>query len=82
MANSSQGVFDLDRIRQLVELMKEHDLREVDLQEGEQKIRLSRGSKEVATYAAPMMAAAMFCFLRSNWMAPAIALPVQLPSWP
>jgi acetyl-CoA carboxylase biotin carboxyl carrier protein len=56
MADSSSGVFDMDRIRRLVELMKEHDLREVDLQEGEQKIRLSRGTKEVA-YAAPMMAA-------------------------
>lgn len=52
MAGSSSGVFDMDRIRQLVEFMKEHDLREIDLQEGEQKIRLSRGSKEVA-YAAP-----------------------------
>ena len=57
MADPSSGVFDMDRIRRLVELMKEHDLREVDLQEGEQKIRLSRGTKEVATYAAPMFAA-------------------------
>jgi acetyl-CoA carboxylase biotin carboxyl carrier protein len=55
MENSSKGVFDLDRIVRLVELMKEHDLREVDLQEGEQKIRLARGGKEVA-YAAPVMA--------------------------
>ena len=52
MENSSKGVFDLDRIVLLVELMKEHDLREVDLQEGEQKIRLARGGKEIA-YAAP-----------------------------
>jgi acetyl-CoA carboxylase biotin carboxyl carrier protein len=35
--------------------MKEHDLREVDLQEGDQKIRLARGSKEIA-YAAPAIA--------------------------
>lgn len=57
MADPSSGVFDMDRIRRLVELMKEHDLREVDLQEGEQKIRLSRGAKEGTTYAPPMFAA-------------------------
>lgn len=56
MENSSKGVFDLDRIVRLVELMKEHDLREVDLQEGDQKIRLARGGKEIA-YAAPPMTA-------------------------
>jgi acetyl-CoA carboxylase biotin carboxyl carrier protein len=56
MADSSSGVFDMDRIRRLVELMKEHDLREVDLQEGDQKIRLARGAKEIA-YAGPMMSA-------------------------
>src|SRR5262245_53750349 len=58
MADASSGVFDMDRIRRLVELMKEHDLREVDLQEGDQKIRLSRGAKEVAYAAPPMMASA------------------------
>lgn len=56
MADSS-GVFDMDRIRLLVEFMKEHDLREVDLQEGDQKIRLSRGAKEVAYAPQPMMSA-------------------------
>jgi acetyl-CoA carboxylase biotin carboxyl carrier protein len=55
MAESSSGVFDMDRIRLLVEFMKEHDLREVDLQEGDQKIRLSRGAKEVAYAPQPMM---------------------------
>src|SRR5690349_16770072 len=58
MENSSKGVFDLDRIVRLVELMKEHDLREVDLQEGDQKIRLARGGKEIAYAPPPMMAAA------------------------
>lgn len=56
MENSSKGVFDLDRIVRLVELMKEHDLHEVDLQEGEQKIRLARGGKEVAYVAPPVSA--------------------------
>jgi acetyl-CoA carboxylase biotin carboxyl carrier protein len=56
MAESSSGVFDMNRIRLLVEFMKEHDLREVDLQEGDQKIRLSRGAKEVAYAPQPLMA--------------------------
>ncbi len=55
MSESSRGggdIFDLDRIRRLVELMKEHDLSEVDLQQDEQKIRLARGG------VAPVMVAA------------------------
>jgi acetyl-CoA carboxylase biotin carboxyl carrier protein len=36
-------VFDLERLRQLVELMKEYELSELDLREEEQQIRLSRG---------------------------------------
>jgi acetyl-CoA carboxylase biotin carboxyl carrier protein len=40
---TSSDVFDVERIRRLVELMKEHDLREIDLCESEQKIRIARG---------------------------------------
>ncbi len=36
-------VFDLDRIRRLVELMKEHGLNELDLRQARQQIRLARG---------------------------------------
>ncbi len=39
-----EDVFDLERIRQLVELMKEHELGEIDLRQARQRIRLSRGS--------------------------------------
>ena len=38
------GVFDLDRIRRLVELMKEHGLAEIDLREAEQQVRLCLAS--------------------------------------
>ncbi len=48
-------VFDLDRIRRLVELMKEHDLSEIDLQQEEQRIRLSRSGPSGGW--APAMAA-------------------------
>lgn len=44
--SNSGSVFDLDRIRRLVELMKEHDLSEVDLREARQGIRISRGPKD------------------------------------
>jgi acetyl-CoA carboxylase biotin carboxyl carrier protein len=41
-------IFSLDRIRQLVELMKEHDLREIDLKQEDQQIRLCRNVEESA----------------------------------
>ncbi|MFO0867631.1 MAG: acetyl-CoA carboxylase biotin carboxyl carrier protein [Pirellulales bacterium] len=53
-------VFDLDKIRSLIELMKEHDLTEIDLRENEQKIRLCRGGSgeiRLAPMAAPTPAA-------------------------
>lgn len=39
-------VFDVDRIRGLIELMKEHDLFEVDLEQADQRICLRRGAPE------------------------------------
>lgn len=48
-------VFDLDRIRRLVELMEEHDLGQVDLRSSDQRIRLTRGSVQPTAFtAAPM----------------------------
>ena len=43
---STDTVFEINRIRKLVELMKEHDLSEVDLRESRQRIRICRGPKE------------------------------------
>jgi acetyl-CoA carboxylase biotin carboxyl carrier protein len=42
-AASTQDIFDVRKIRRLVELMKEHDLSEIDLQQGEVRIQLRRG---------------------------------------
>ena len=39
-ASKVENVFDLDLLRRLVELMKEHNLGEVDLQQDDQRIRL------------------------------------------
>lgn len=55
----SGQVFELERIRHLVELMREFDLREVDLRQGEQRIRLSRGAELApVSFATPLAAAA------------------------
>jgi acetyl-CoA carboxylase biotin carboxyl carrier protein len=40
----SQDIFDVRRIRRLVELMKEHDLGEIDLRQGDTRIQIRRGS--------------------------------------
>ena len=43
---SADTVFDTERISRLVELMKQHDLSEIDLRESRQRIRICRGPKE------------------------------------
>lgn len=40
--STGKGVFDVARIRELVELMKEHELQEIDLRENDHRIRLAR----------------------------------------
>jgi len=50
------NVFDVERIRRLVELMKEHDLNEIDLRESRHRIRIQRGVA-MQYAAAPIMAA-------------------------
>ncbi|HEY2839204.1 MAG TPA: acetyl-CoA carboxylase biotin carboxyl carrier protein [Pirellulales bacterium] len=55
MANSSSNagggsgdIFDLKKLRQLIELMNEHDLGEVDLKQGQTRVRLRRGGEPIA----------------------------------
>jgi acetyl-CoA carboxylase biotin carboxyl carrier protein len=61
MANggsSSGEVFDVRKVRRFVELMNEHDLTELDLRQGDQRIRLRRGQDEVLSVSpAPAVAA-------------------------
>lgn len=57
-----KDVFDVERIRQIIELMEQHDLSEVDLQQGDEKIKLNRGAvgpiySPPPGYAAPIAAA-------------------------
>ena len=37
------SIFDISRLKELIELMQEHELNEVDLKQAEQRIRLRRG---------------------------------------
>ena len=52
-ASGSGDVFDVKKIRRLVQLMKDHDLAEVDLEQGEQRIRLRRGGTGEVVYQHP-----------------------------
>ena len=52
MANSPSNpgdIFDVKKIRRLVELMNEHDLAEIDLRQSDQRIRIRRGAEPVVT---------------------------------
>ncbi len=42
-SSSTQDIFDVRKIRRLVELMKEHDLNEIDLRQDDMRIQLRRG---------------------------------------
>jgi acetyl-CoA carboxylase biotin carboxyl carrier protein len=53
----SPGPFDVATVRELVELMDKFDLGEVDLNDGDQRIRLRRGGRLVA--AAPAVISAI-----------------------
>jgi acetyl-CoA carboxylase biotin carboxyl carrier protein len=60
-ASEKPRPFDVRTIEHLVRLMRENDLSEIDLSEGDQRIRLRRGSRLVAAAAvapaAPALAA-------------------------
>jgi len=43
----SSSVFEVSKIRELIELMREHELTEVDLKQTGQRIRLRRGGEQV-----------------------------------
>jgi acetyl-CoA carboxylase biotin carboxyl carrier protein len=47
----SNDIFDVRRVRRLVELMIEHELTEIDLRQADQRIRLKKGGDQVITMA-------------------------------
>jgi acetyl-CoA carboxylase biotin carboxyl carrier protein len=48
-------VFDVRKVRKFIELMNEHDLAEIDLRQGDQRIRLRRGPEMVTVASSPAM---------------------------
>jgi len=46
--SSSGDVFDVRRVRRFIELMNEYELSEIDLRQGDQRVRLRRGPEVVA----------------------------------
>jgi acetyl-CoA carboxylase biotin carboxyl carrier protein len=54
-SGAPRNVFDVRKVKEFIELMNEHDLTEVDLRQGEQRIRLRRGPEMVSMGAAPVM---------------------------
>lgn len=47
---SNQGdIFEVKRIRRLIELMNEHELAEIDLRQADQRIRLRKGGEPLIT---------------------------------
>jgi acetyl-CoA carboxylase biotin carboxyl carrier protein len=58
-SGSNQGdIFDVKRIRRLVELMNEHELAEIDLRQADQRIRLRKGGEPVVSFGAARPVAA------------------------
>jgi acetyl-CoA carboxylase biotin carboxyl carrier protein len=56
MSDTGSGagdIFDVKKVRRLIELMKEYDLAEVDLRQGDQRVRLRRGGELFVGSAAP-----------------------------
>ena len=51
-------VFDVRKVRKFIELMNEHDLSEIDLRQGDQRIRLRRGPEMITVASTPAMPAA------------------------
>ena len=49
----TNDVFDVRKVRRFIEMMIEHDLAEIDLRQGEQRIRLRRGPENVTVATTP-----------------------------
>ena len=51
-------IFDLEQLKRLIELMEEHDLGEVELENAGRRVRLQRGGVAPLSAPAPLVAAA------------------------
>jgi acetyl-CoA carboxylase biotin carboxyl carrier protein len=76
-SGSSGDIFDVKRIRRLVELMNEHELAEIDLRQADQRIRLRKGGEPVVS-AAPVRPASAPAASAETGPASAIAAPAKI----
>jgi acetyl-CoA carboxylase biotin carboxyl carrier protein len=72
--------FDVSMIRALIALMGQHDLSEIDLCEGDKRIRLRRGAKTVAVTGATILPPSIST--PSPGPAPTTAAPDETPTKP
>jgi acetyl-CoA carboxylase biotin carboxyl carrier protein len=75
-------VFDVRKVRRLVELMNEHELAEIDLRQADQRIRLRKGGEPIVTAipAAPAPVAAAAPVAAPAAGAPTAAAPAPVLS--
>jgi acetyl-CoA carboxylase biotin carboxyl carrier protein len=57
-AENPGDLFNVKKVRRLIELMKEHDLSEIDLKQADHRVRIKRGGEVITTMAAPVARAA------------------------
>ena len=69
-AEKSGDLFNVKKLRRLIELMKEHDLSEIDRKEADHHVRIKRGGEVIAASPAPIALAAR----------PAVAEPARQPA--
>jgi len=69
-AKKTVDLFDVKKVRQLIELMEEHDLAEIDLKQGDHGVRIRRGGEVL-----PLPSAAASATPRASVPAPAQAAP-------
>lgn len=73
-------VFDVSRVKELIELMRAHDLSEIDLRAGDCQIRLRRGPEAVpAPSVSPIPVPIMMPGMPPGAMVPPVSPPVSAP---
>ena len=58
--DKQESVFEVSKIRELIELMQDHELSEVDLRQSDQRIRLRKGHDQPVAYAPAPMACLLY----------------------
>jgi len=66
---------DIRKVKKLIELLEESDINEIEIKEGEESVRISRGPSTVVATAAPVAAAPVAAVAAAPVMAPVAAAP-------